>query len=180
MHTYDLQHQQNLSALERPIASNDSYRLQMQIRLSKEKEKLSSEFNSRVDLVMKESRLQSEQSQASMKVLNQIANQRQVVKEMRSQVFETEDAIALAVKERCAAVVKATNLKAQAQAQESQTEAALSRELEAKKAELQQIRADTQKALQLNVQRDTSLSVQQTISDLREVATKVVSRPVTA
>ena len=54
-----------------------------------------------------------------MKVLNQIANQRQVVKEMRSQVFETEDAIALAVKERCAAVVKLTNMKQQAQAQES-------------------------------------------------------------
>ena len=101
MHSYDLQHQQNLSSLEKPIQSNDSYRLQMQIKLSKEKEKLSTEFNSKVDLIMKESRLQSEQSQASMKVLNQIANQRQVVKEMRSQVFETEDAIALAVKERC-------------------------------------------------------------------------------
>ena len=70
MHSYDLQHQQNLSALEKPIQSNDSYRLQMQIKLSKEKEKLSTEFNSKVDLIMKESRLQSEQSQASMKVLN--------------------------------------------------------------------------------------------------------------
>jgi hypothetical protein len=34
----------------------------MQIKLSKEKEKLSTEFNSKVDLIMKESRLQSEQS----------------------------------------------------------------------------------------------------------------------
>lgn len=116
LHKCDLEHQQNLSALEKPIASNDSYKLQTQIKLSKEKEKLSAEFNARVDLIMKESRVQSEQTQASMKVLNQIANQRQVVKEMRSQVFETEDSIALAVKERCAAVVKATNMKAQAQA----------------------------------------------------------------
>jgi hypothetical protein len=43
---------------------------------------------------------------------------------------------------------------------------------------VQQIRADTQKALQQNVQRENSFSVQQTISDLREAATKVVSRPI--
>ena len=51
-------------------------------------------------------------------------------------MIETEDSISLVVKERCATLVKATNLKAKAQQEESATEAALNRELDAKKAEL--------------------------------------------